>query len=123
MAGEGDGQESPSPEPHPAGSPSDNTTLLAVLETFRRDGWDANMTVTDDGDVRCPTCRTESAPGTVTMGAMRRMEGASDPADMLAVVGLVCPNCQEQGVAVVHYGPDTTEGEIIFLRAIEDERP
>lgn len=114
--------ERPVPSQRAEGAPSDNTTLVAVLHHFMTEGWNQNMTVTDDGDVRCPSCRTESAPGDVSMGEIRRMEGASDPADMLAVVGLMCPRCDAKGAAVVHYGPQSTVGEVVFLRAIEDER-
>jgi hypothetical protein len=46
---------------------------------------------------------------------MRRTEGASDPDDMLAVVGLTCPRCGTQGTAVLGYGPeaDPDDAEIV----------
>jgi hypothetical protein len=108
--------------PNPAGDgvPNDNTTLLAVLDTFGRDGWNENMSVTEDGQVRCPRCRNESDPGSVTLDAMRRLEGASDPADMVAVLALTCPNCTAKGVVVANYGPEASEGDAILLNAVGD---
>ncbi len=56
--------------------------------------------------IQCLTCRQESPANDFKLQAMRRTEGASDPADMLAVVGLTCPNCGTQGTAVLGYGPE-----------------
>lgn len=104
------------------GVPNDNTTLLEVLKRLADDGWDQNLSVIDDGQVRCPRCRTASDPSTLTLDTMRRLEGASDPADMLAVLAITCPSCEARGVAVVNYGPEAAEGESMLLRAIEQER-
>jgi hypothetical protein len=106
------------PEPQPA-APSDNDTLTSVLQAYVDNGYAANMTVTDDGLLRCPTCRNEVPPDNTCLHALRRMEGASDPADMLAVLALECPKCGALGTAVVHYGPDSTEGEVTVLLAVE----
>ena len=39
----------PMPNQQVRGAPSDNTTLVAVLDDFIGDGWVENMTVTEDG--------------------------------------------------------------------------
>ncbi len=115
---EGDG-----PDMSAEGAPSDNTTLVAVLAQYADAGFDANVVTTEDGLLRCPRCRTESAADEVTLDSMRRMEGASDPDDMLAVLAITCPSCGEQGVAVIHYGPTASPGEATVLAAIDvDER-
>jgi hypothetical protein len=114
------GDEPEEPSPASDGVPNDNTTLLAVLDRLAGDGWNENMSVTADGQVRCPRCRTESDPGSVALDTIRRLEGASDPADMVAVLALTCPNCQAKGVVVANYGPEASEGDVILLNAIED---
>jgi hypothetical protein len=104
----------------PAGVPSDNTTLLAVLKTFEHEGFTGDLMVTDDGEVRCAACRHEAPPGDFEVGPCRRMEGASDPDDMLAVLGLVCPGCGAQGTLITHYGPTASPAEATVLLAVED---
>jgi len=103
----------------PAGVPSDNTTLLAVLGAFEAEGFTGDLMVTDDGDVRCAACRREAPPEDFEVGRCRRMEGASDPDDMLAVLGLVCPECGAKGTVITHYGPTASPGEAAVLLAIE----
>jgi hypothetical protein len=103
----------------PAGVPSDNTTLLAVLGAFEAEGFAGDLMVTDDGDVRCAACRHEAPPGEFEVGRCRRMEGASDPDDMLAVLGLVCPGCGAKGTVITHYGPTASPAEATVLLAIE----
>ena len=49
-----------------------------------------------------------------------RLEGASDPDDMAAVVALTCPNCQAKVVLVLKYGPDATAEEADVLLALPD---
>ncbi len=56
------------------------------------------------------------------MHALRRTEGASDPADMLAVVALCCPACDTRGTAVLNYGPEATVDDAEVLVGLEDER-
>lgn len=110
-------------DPGPTPDPSDDTTLIEVLAALGSEGWTENMSVNDDGEVRCPQCSTVSRPEDVGVDRLRRLEGASDPADMMAVVALTCPICESRGVVVASYGPDATEGDVFLLRALEDIRP
>jgi hypothetical protein len=64
----------------------------------------------------------DSPPGAVELVSIRRLEGASDPADMLAVVALRCPACGAQGVLTLGYGPDTSPEEADVLLGLEDHR-
>jgi hypothetical protein len=105
-----------------SGAPSDFTTVVEELNALVDAGYDGNFTVTDEGLIRCPECRTESDPTSYAMRAIRRLEGASDPADMQAILALSCPVCGRKGAAVLHFGPDATAGEAAVLLAIEDLR-
>jgi len=58
----------------------------------------------------------------VTMSSLRRLEGASDPDDMLAVVALTCPACGTDGTVVLGYGPNGTAEDGDVLKALRDER-
>ena len=47
----------------------------------------------------------------------RRLEGASDPTDMVIVLSFHCPICDRAGTLVLHYGPDAGEEEVDALEA------
>jgi hypothetical protein len=105
-----------------AGAPSDNTTIVRVLDGFRDRGFDTDFFVTQDSMVRCGECRHEIAPEELDIETMRRVEGASDPADMAAIIGLICPSCGAKGTAVLRYGPEAGPEEDDVLLALGDER-
>lgn len=77
------------------------------------------MFVTDGGGLRCGACRAVFEPSTMHLDRLRRLEGASDPADMQVVLALHCPHCGARGTAVVAYGPDASEDEAKVLLAVE----
>jgi hypothetical protein len=100
------------------GSPSDNTTLQDVLQAFRDEGWDGDAHAVEGGMVRWGSCRHEVPADGVRPDRTRRMEGASDPADMLAVVAVTCPRCGERAVLVLHYGPTASSADADVLVAL-----
>ena len=96
-------------------APKYGATLTEIIATLEAAGFTGQMAARADGAILCLTCRRESPAEDFKLGAMRRTEGASDPADMLAVVGLTCPNCGTQGTAVLGYGPeaDPDDAEVV----------
>jgi len=101
-------------EARPANSPTD-TSLAAVLGQLERAGWTGQLMPLEGGDIRCLTCRSEFPASGAEADEMRRLEGASDPADMLIVVPLVCPSCGTKGVLVANFGPDAApaDGDVV----------
>jgi hypothetical protein len=87
-------------------APKYGATLTEIIATLEAAGFKGQMAARDGGMLQCLTCRETSAAAEFSLGAMRRTEGASDPADMLAVVGLTCPKCATPGTAVLGYGPE-----------------
>ena len=102
---------------------SDGTTLAEVVQGFEERGFRAQMVPRPDGRVRCGNCHREADAQAFHLEALRRTEGASDPADMVAVVALRCPNCDAGGTAALKYGPDASDEETDVLRRVEDDRP
>ncbi len=98
------------------------STLLEVLRDFSADGFDGSFWAVEGG-VRCGRCRTTTPAAEVGFTALHRLEGASDPDDMSAVVALVCPSCGLHGTAVLHYGPTASAEESDVLAALADRRP
>lgn len=85
-------------------------TLTDVIDAFARDGYGGQFTEADS-NVRCIACGVTSPPAAVELHELRRLEGASDPSDMLAVAALTCPNCGTGGTLVLNYGPEATPGD------------
>ena len=100
---------------------SDGTTLVEVIRRFEAEGYGGQFAAVEDpvGSVRCLTCRAVADACDVELGLLRRTEGASDPADMVAVAGLVCPSCGARGTVALKYGPVASVEEAEVLGALE----
>jgi hypothetical protein len=108
--------ERPSPS-----TPSD-ATLVTVLGTLAEAGYTADFFVTADALVRCGRCHRDVAPAEMRLEGLRRLEGASDPADMAAVLAVACTHCGAKGTAVVRYGPEAEPQDEAVLLAVDDRR-
>jgi hypothetical protein len=93
----------------------DAETLLDVLARFTRHGWSSQFAAKTGGAVECESCRRTVAASDLPVLELRRLEGASDPDDMLAVVAVECPNCGLRGSLVLNYGPTATEEDASVL--------
>jgi hypothetical protein len=103
-------------------TPSDNTTLTSVLAGYEESGFDAAFAPMDDAAVECLTCGTTMPAARFTMLSLRRLEGASDPDDMMAVVAITCPICSAQGVLILGYGPMASARDSDILVVLRDAR-
>lgn len=106
----------------PGSQPSDNTTLASVLDGYRSDGFDADFSAEAGAMVRCGRCASTVEARGMPMHSLRRLEGASDPADMIAVVATSCPVCGAEGTLVLAYGPMASEEDADVLAALRDVR-
>jgi hypothetical protein len=97
------------------------TTLADVLHEAVEAGYDGEFEVVDDaGHLRCSQCERVVEPDGVDRAWSRRLEGASDPADMLHVSALTCPFCGRGGVFVAPFGASAGPGEATVLRHFRD---
>jgi hypothetical protein len=92
------------------------------LEGYSQGGFDSSFVVTDDANLECVECGTVSEPESVSMSSLRRLEGASDPDDMVAVVALTCPACGAKGTTVLGYGPIASPQDSDVLKSLRDDR-
>ena len=106
----------------PTVGPSDNTTLLEVLHGYESAGFDANFVPEEGGTVFCESCNSTVDAASVQMRSLRRLEGASDPDDMVAVVALECPICERAGTMVLGFGPAASEADHDVLVCLQDRR-
>jgi len=97
--------EVPAPGDPDRTSPAD-PSLSTVLGALEAEGWAGQLVAEEGGTVRCVTCGEHFRPSAAEAGPQRRLEGVSDPADMLIVAGLRCPHCETRGVLVASFGPE-----------------
>ena len=110
----------PSGTTHPVAQ--DAQTLARALHEFEQAGFSSQYRVLEQRRVQCLTCRDELDGDEVSLESMHRLEGASDPADMLAVAAITCPHCAARGTLVLNYGPDATLEESTLLLTLKDDR-
>lgn len=100
----------------------EGTTINEVLDRYATEGFVSSYSVMPGGMLRCDTCNQDVDAATTTLHSMRRMEGASDPADMLAIAAVTCPNCGAQGTIVLGFGPAASDEDGDVLLALRDRR-
>jgi hypothetical protein len=104
----------------PPGVPGD-VTLIQVLSELARSGFDQDVLVDqDDGWLTCAVCRARTSARDANVDSLRRVEGASDPADMAAVLSMTCASCGSRGTAILRFGPEASPGEAAVLVAMEE---
>lgn len=97
----------------------DASTLLEVIGALEHEGFRGQFLVHDGARLECSSCRHVFHVGDAGVDALRRLEGASDPDDMLAVAALACPNCGNRGTVVLGYGPASSAEDSAALAALE----
>lgn len=91
-------------------------TLIDVVEAARRDGAAAEFTVAPDTRLHCGSCDNDVDPSAVEREWMHRLEGASDPDELVSVSMITCPACAARGLLVLPYGPAADELESDIAR-------
>jgi len=108
----------------PAPFPADAATVGEIMATLEAAGFGAQMAARPGAVIVCFTCHEESPAADVELLALGRTEGASDPADMLAVAGLICPRCHARGTVVLGFGPDADpdDAEVLVRLGVDRGR-
>jgi ferredoxin len=109
----------PDADTGPTEAPSDNTTLTSVVDRFAEEGYSGDFWAEADAAVRCEACDVVHPAGALDVHSQRRLEGASDPADMAVVVAARCPACGAKGTLVLMYGPaaDPVDSDVLAALA------
>jgi len=106
------------------GVPKGASQLIDVLRLAEANGFAAQFEVAADASghegLWCPNCEVESSASSFERAWSLRLEGASDPADMLHVSALTCPSCGAGGVFVSPFGPAASERQASVLRTLPE---
>jgi hypothetical protein len=95
-------------------------TLRAVIDDLEAAGFTGQFVPREGGRVHCVTCQHGFVAAVFPIDELRRLEGASDPDDMLAVAALSCPECSARGTLVLAYGPEASLDDSEVLAALGD---
>lgn len=99
---------------HGNGLPED-TALLAVESVLADEGFTGQFIAAPEARVLCTNCRSLIAAAWLRADEVTRLEGASDPADMLVVIPLTCPVCATRGTLIINFGPEMgPEHDMVF---------
>jgi len=108
------------------------TELDAIIAAAEADGFFGVLSIPDeptDDPTRasldvlvCAACGEAASAGSFVRAWSRRLEGASDPADMMHVSALTCPHCGVGGVFISPFGPAASERESAVLQALPEPR-
>lgn len=95
--------------------PAEAATLTDVLAAYAEGGFTSSFSSAPEMQMECHECNQKFPAADASMSSLRRLEGASDPADMLAVVALTCPLCGAKGTAALGFGPaaDPQDGDVL----------
>ncbi|MCU1388669.1 MAG: hypothetical protein JWL72_2007 [Ilumatobacteraceae bacterium] len=98
------------------------STVTEVLSAYAEGGFTGEFSAVEGAQLECHSCDTTVGADEVVMSSLRRLEGASDPADMVAVVALTCPACGARGATVLAFGPAASAEDSDVLGALRDHR-
>lgn len=106
----------------PAADPSGASTLRETLASLDRRGFGVQFVV-DPSGLRCGHCGATTSFAEWDVAGSQRLEGASDPADMLIVVWGTCSVCDRGGAATIGYGPNAGDHDVAALNGIRLDGP
>lgn len=97
-------------------------SLLGILETLRDDGYTGEFHARPGGLVECGHCHAPHPANALELHRLERLEGDSDPAEMLAVCAVACPSCGTRGTLVLTFGPESTREDDEVMELLDDAR-
>jgi hypothetical protein len=100
-------------------TPQGSDTLLDVLNEAAEAGFGAQFIARADSLVECVACGASSPTSAFEVDGYRRLEGVSDPAEMLLVAWLRCPSCGARGTLTLGYGPNASEADVSILHGFD----
>ena len=106
----------------PPNAAQDAQTITDALRSLEAAGYTGQFRALEGARVECFTCHQASPARELAVEEMIRLEGPTDPADMVAAIALTCPRCSARGTLVLSYGPDSTLEDAEALQALGDER-
>jgi hypothetical protein len=96
----------------------EDTALASVQGVLSDEGYSGQFIAAAEARVLCTRCRSLLAAAWLGADDVTRLEGASDPADMMVVVPLTCPVCGQRGTLIMSFGPEMGQEEAEVFNAM-----
>jgi hypothetical protein len=97
-------------------------SLLGILAALRDEGFTYDFHTRPGGVVECGECHAPHPADRLELHRVDRLEGDSDPAEMLAVCAVACPKCGIRGTLVLTFGPESTREDDDVFVLLDDAR-
>jgi hypothetical protein len=104
------------------GVPEDGTNLTHVLKQYEDSGFSIEYRIAPGPKVARYEPPTEASPEDFVLHSLRRLEGASEPDEMMAVAAISRADGSDKGVLVLPFGPNMSEDDAELLRSLEARR-
>lgn len=103
--------------PPTPGVPQDGLSLTETLDQWSTEGYTGVFVVRAEGHLECRSCNARFSADAAEWDGHDRLEGASDPDDMLLVAAGRCPRCGASATVVLRYGPTASaeDADIVAL--------
>lgn len=114
----------PAQDPEPDALPGvarDPSSIVSVEQSLRAGGFPADFRSGEGGTVVCATCGQTSDAARFAVHQLRRLEGASDPDELMLVAAVGCPVCGARGTLLLTYGPTATAEDAAILERLPQE--
>jgi ferredoxin len=84
-----------------------------VLRRYEAAGYAVSFMSVEDpaASMQCTACGTASPAAAFELADESRLEGASDPDDMVLVVAARCPACGRGGAVSLGFGPEASPAD------------
>jgi hypothetical protein len=99
-------------------NPTD-TSLRSVVDDLASQGFDGQFRTHPNGQVECLSCHGRAPASRYRADEVTRLEGVSDPDDMVMVAPVRCHACGTRGTLVLGYGPEASAEDSDVLLALE----
>jgi hypothetical protein len=106
--------QAPEPSPNPTDTP-----LSVVTTDLAEQGYGGQFAVRENGRVECLTCHETAEANRHHADEVTRLEGVSDPDDMVMVAPLRCFSCGTKGTLVLGYGPEASAEDSDVILALD----
>lgn len=97
-------------------------SMTEVANNYEQEGFGTQFVARPGGMVHCTECADDTASEQVTLHALHRFEGTSDPGDQAVLVAIECPSCGALGTLGLSYGPGASPEDMGVLDDLLDDR-
>jgi hypothetical protein len=99
---------------------ADDASASGILRNLAQEGYGTQFVPgPSPGVLRCCACGSVSSATDFRVQRERRLEGVSDPDDMVLIVAASCPVCSSGGAIVLGYGPNASADDTDLVMALE----